>query len=114
MRLFAIVVLFVLVVFGGPAVAQVATEERIETPAVAAAGSEDCREPTNSLESVVLEPWNGDLTRALGIPEPQPQHCDDCCTQEDWDNCRESCPPFSHCYPLCIDCNTHICVCQEV
>jgi hypothetical protein len=84
-----------------------------EAPAVAAGETGACAGATGTA-AVLLAASQGNLAPALGIPEPSPQHCTDCCPFLFVQQCRQNCPPGCHCVAKCLDCNSHICRCEQI
>lgn len=112
MKLFPVVTLFALAAL---AALPIAAAEPAAQPAVIevealAPDSGNC----NPLAGTLLPPWQSDVGTALGIPEPTPQHCTDCCSPAERAACLESCPDGCFCHWVCLDCNAHVCDCEVV
>lgn len=103
------------ILFALPAVAEDAAPAVAapETPTIADAEPGACTGAA-ATAAAVLAASQGDLPRTLGLPEPTPQHCTDCCTLADRQACKQNCPGGCFCFVSCLDCNTHWCVCDEI
>jgi hypothetical protein len=82
-------------------------------PAVASA-TEEPSACVSGTAAVLLASSDGNVAPAFGIPEPSPQHCTDCCPFLFVQQCRQNCPPGCHCVAKCVDCNSHICRCEQI
>lgn len=105
------------ILFALPAAAEEAAPAVAAPGAPAAAAASAAEVPSACVPgtaAVLLASSDGNLAPALGIPEPSPQHCTDCCPFTFVQQCRQNCPSGCVCNARCLDCNTHWCECEHI